>query len=70
MKPGISKNGAKYMMITHYETFFANKIEHFRKYHLDAMNPKNQHHFRYSALYTSRDGCIVRIKRNGAEWTK
>ncbi len=65
------KLGAKYMMITeHHDTLWANKIEHFRKRDLEAVNPNNWHWFRSSSLYTCRDGKIIRIRANGTPWSK
>lgn len=72
MKTRKSPDSGKYMLITHNRMFFADKIKHFLKfrngkYHLDSMNPENQHYFRYASLYTCRDGKIIRIKQNGTE---
>ena len=39
----IPKNGAKYMMVTYCSTHWANKIEHFRKSDLEAVDPKKHH---------------------------
>lgn len=73
MKTGITmipKNGAKYMMVTYCSTHWANKIEHFRKSDLEAVDPKKHHWFRCSYLYACRDGKIIRIRSNGTPWAK
>jgi hypothetical protein len=73
MKTGmtmIPKNGAKYMLVTYCMTYWANKIEHFRKGDLEGVNPDKHHWFRCSYLYACKDGKIIRIKANGTPWSK